>query len=98
MAGRPVGSGAGVKLTDEHRTKIQNSQILNRLIGHAEGTVEMSATQVSAGLGLLKKALPDLSSVDMTATHDVTDTMAEVLKEVAARGGSLVSLDNDSDA
>lgn len=53
-------------MTDEHRSKIANSQILNRLIGHAEGTVEMSATQVAAGLGLLKKALPDLQAITMS--------------------------------
>lgn len=61
-AGRPKGSG-GVRLTDAHRAKIQNSNILNALIEHVEGAREMSATQVSAGLGLLKKALPDLSTV-----------------------------------
>jgi hypothetical protein len=98
LAGRPVGSGAGVRLTEAHRAKIQNSNILNALIEHAEGTRDMSATQVSAALGLLKKALPDLSAVAMEATHDITDTMAEVLKEIAARGGSLVKLDDDSDA
>lgn len=64
-AGRPKGP-TGIRLTDEHRTKIQKSKILNRLIGHAEGTEEMSATQVQAALGLLKKALPDLSSVTLS--------------------------------
>jgi hypothetical protein len=61
-AGRPRGTG-GARLTESHRAKIQNSNILNALIGHAEGKREMSATQVTAGLGLLKKALPDLSAV-----------------------------------
>jgi hypothetical protein len=96
MAGRPTGS-TGVKLTNEHRSKIQNSQILNRLISHAEGTVDMTPTQVQAGLGLLKKALPDLSAVTMDAKHDVSDSLADVLREVAARGGSLVKLDDDGD-
>lgn len=54
----------------------------------------MSATQVSAALGLLKKALPDLSAVTMDATHDVSDSLADVLKAVAERGGSLVKLDD----
>lgn len=53
-------------MTDEHRVKIQNSNILNALIEHVEGTREMSATQVSAGLGLLRKVLPDLSQADNT--------------------------------
>jgi hypothetical protein len=54
-------------MTNEHRVKIQNSNILNALIEHVEGEREMSATQVSAGLGLLKKIMPDLA-----ATADVT--------------------------
>ncbi len=58
------GREPGVKLTDEHRSKIQNSQILNRLIAHVEGKCDLSATQITAGLGLLRKALPDLTSAD----------------------------------
>jgi hypothetical protein len=53
-------------MSDEHRVKIQNSNILNALIEHVDGKREMSATQVSAGLGLLKKVMPDLSSADNT--------------------------------
>lgn len=53
-------------MSDEHRTKIANSQILNRLIGHVEGNVELSASQVTAGLGLLKKCLPDMTNVELT--------------------------------
>lgn len=86
-AGRPKGP-TGVRLTEEHRTKIQNSKILNRLIGHAEGTEEMSATQVSAALGLLKKSLPDLSavSVDGEMKHSADDALAKLLAEIAANG------------
>lgn len=51
-------------MTDEHRVKIQNSNILNALVEHVEGKREMSATQVSAGLGLLKKVMPDLSAAE----------------------------------
>ena len=51
-------------MSDEHRVKIQNSNILNALIEHVQGEREMSATQVSAGLGLLKKVLPDVSAVE----------------------------------
>lgn len=78
MAGRPKGAGAGVRLTDEHRTKIQKSKILNRLINHAEGKEEMTSTQVTAALGLLKKALPDLSAVTMEGTMDATVTFKTI--------------------
>lgn len=65
MAGR----SPGFRMTEEHRVKIKNSNILNALIEHVEGSREMSATQVSAGLGLLRKVMPDLSSVDAAVEH-----------------------------
>ena len=58
------GRTAGFVMGPEHRTKIANSKILNRLIGHVEGDVELSATQVTAALGLLKKVMPDLASTE----------------------------------
>jgi hypothetical protein len=64
-AGRPTGTG-GTKLTEAHRDKIKNSNILTALIEHVEGKREMSGSQVTAGLGLLKKCLPDLSTVEHT--------------------------------
>lgn len=59
------GRTAGFRMSDEHRVKIQNSNILNALIEHVEGKRDMSATQVSSGLGLLKKVLPDLATVTL---------------------------------
>lgn len=77
------GRKSGFKMPEEHRIKIQNSNILNRLIAHAEGSVEMTQTQVTAGLGLLKKALPDLSATELT--HDVSDNLGDLLKEIDGR-------------
>lgn len=48
-------------MPEEHRGKIAQSNILKSLIEHVEGKREMSSTQVTAGLGLLKKVLPDLT-------------------------------------
>lgn len=59
------GRKPGFRMSDDHRVKIQKSNILNALIEHVEGKRDMSPTQVSAGLGLLKKALPDLSTVTL---------------------------------
>lgn len=53
-------------MSNEHRVKIQNSNILNALIEHASGEREMSATQVSAGLGLLRKIMPDLAATTIS--------------------------------
>lgn len=64
------GRKPGFRMSDEHRVKIQNSNILNALIEHVEGKREMSATQVSAGVALLKKVLPDLSQVTVQGDED----------------------------
>lgn len=52
---------------EEHRRKIANSNILKCLVEHAEGRREMTASQVSAGIALLRKVMPDLMAVDMQA-------------------------------
>lgn len=64
------GRAAGFRMSNDHRVKIQNSNVLNALIEHAEGKREMSATQVTAGLGLLKKCLPDLSAVEVSGNEE----------------------------
>lgn len=64
MAGKD--NPRGYQMTEEHRVKIKNSNILNALIEHVEGKRDMSATQVSAGLGLLKKVMPDLQATSIT--------------------------------
>lgn len=46
------------------RQRLKISMIVNRLTNHVAGKVEMSATQVTAALGLLKKGLPDLSATE----------------------------------
>lgn len=50
---------------DFTRDRIKTTQLVNRLTGHVLGTVEMSPTQVTAALGLLKKSLPDLKHVEV---------------------------------
>lgn len=54
----------GFVMSQEHRDKIAKSNILNALIEHVVSGKEMSSTQVTAGLGLLKKVLPDLQSIE----------------------------------
>lgn len=49
----------------ETRNKIQAAQLINRLTKGFNGEVELSATQVSIGLGLLRKVLPDLSQAEL---------------------------------
>lgn len=94
---KPGPAKGSIRLTEEHRDKIRKSKILQRLIDHAEGKegVDMNQTQVTAALGLLKKALPDLQSIDMNASveHDVTDPIKSMMDEIAAKGVRLVGRD-----
>ena len=81
------GRQPGFRMSEEHRVKIQNSNILSALIAHACGEREMSATQVSAGLGLLKKVMPDLAAttVDQTTTHEIGASVSDLMKAIDGR-------------
>lgn len=74
------GRTPGFTMPESHRVKIQNSNILNALIEHAEGKREMSSTQVTAGLGLLKKVMPDLASMELSG--NVTLSHEDALSEL----------------
>lgn len=66
MAGRPIN-----KLhQDDVRKKIQASQLINRLTDHALGEIELSNTQVRAIEILLKKTIPDISSIQIQGDAD----------------------------
>jgi len=65
----------------EHRTKIANSKILKRLIGHVEGTEDMSSSQVAAGLGLLRKVMPDMTETMLKGSED-EPLVHKVLREL----------------
>ena len=60
---RGKGRPPGFRMSEAHRIKIQNSQILNRLLTHFESEPCLTDSQVKVGLGLLKKVLPDLQSM-----------------------------------
>jgi hypothetical protein len=51
------------------RAKIQSEKIINKLENHILTNDEMSASQVSAALGLLKKTTPDLSALSADVKH-----------------------------
>lgn len=79
-------------MSDEHRGKIQNSSILNSLIEHVEGRRDMTATQVTAGLGLLRKVLPDLAatadSADNGKLRSIRNMSDDELEAIAANGSN----------
>lgn len=88
------GRKSGFQMSNEHRLKIQNSNILKALISHVEGKLDMSSTQVTAGLGLLKKVLPDLAASaqvdgdgDLVSLGKMTDAELEAIA-AASRSGA----------
>jgi len=55
---------------EDVRSKIQASQLINRLTDHAFGNVELSQSQIKAIEILLKKRLPDLSAVEHSGDQE----------------------------
>lgn len=67
---------------DDTRLKIKTTQLCNRLVAHAMGEIELSATQINAIKILLGKTLPDLQSVEHSGEIATPYVMA--MPEVAA--------------
>lgn len=63
---------SSIQTQDYWRAKIKTQAILNCLGQHVQGQRDMSATQVQAGLGLLRKVLPDLAAHEHTGEALVT--------------------------
>jgi hypothetical protein len=57
-------------IADAIRARIKGAQIAEKLAKHILEGEEMSKSQVTAGLGLLKKVVPDLSSTELTGDPD----------------------------
>lgn len=83
------------------REKIKTSQLVKRLVAFAlqetdpvsGKAVEMTKTQVTAALGLLRKTVPDLSQISGAIDHvhhaadDMTDSeLAAIARSNARRG------------
>lgn len=77
-------------LSDEHRLKIQTSQLINRLTNFVNGEVNLSPAQVTAALGLLKKSLPDLTAVSAGADSEgQLRGVREILDDINGRSAGL---------
>lgn len=63
-AKRKAAGSIDVSWENTVRHKIRTSQILNRLISYIKGEITLESGQVTAALGLLRKALPDLATVE----------------------------------
>lgn len=73
-------------LIEEAREKIRTTQIVNRLTNHVLGKVDMSSTQVTAALGLLRKAIPDLAAHQHSGevNHNINN-VADFLASIGRR-------------
>ena len=64
---------------DDIRKKIQTSQLLNVLQGHAlKGTGDLSPTRLKAIEILLRKSIADLSAVTIDGTMNIRQLAAEL--------------------
>ena len=61
-----------IRHDDDTRAKIKAGNIINRLQKLIDGKIEMAPHAVTAALGLLRKSLPDLTSVEHSG--EVTKT------------------------
>lgn len=69
-------------LSDEWKEKIRAGAIMSRLLGHVEGVVEMSSTQVKAADILLRKIVPDLNRSEISGADG-----GPVVVEIVRFGG-----------
>ena len=78
MAGKR-GRKPGFKMSEAHRTKIANSQIFKHLMEHAQGTRDMTPTQVTVGLSLMDRVMPKLSAIQLSGDDDAPiQTVTEI--------------------
>ena len=81
MAGRPIGK----RHQEDVRAKIQASQLVNVLQNHALGnTEELSASRLKAIEILLRKSVPDLSSIQMDGDLAVSGELS--FKQIIVNG------------
>lgn len=57
-----------IRHDEDTRAKIKTTLLIRRLTDHVTGAIEMSPSQVSAALGLIRKTLPDLQATDLSGS------------------------------
>ena|SRR5215217_7493539 len=65
------------------RRRIQSTKIVQRLQLFVDGEVKMTAPQVTAALGLLRKTVPDLSAIEHTGEVATPQTRGEIDERIA---------------
>ena len=75
-------------MSAEWRERIKTGVLLQRLMQHAEGVIEMTQTQIKAAEILLRKCIPDLAaeqhSGEITQTIRAAELPDDALAAIAA--------------
>ena len=59
-----------VTLSERWKDRISATMIMNRLVAHVEGELDLSPTQLKAADILLKKIVPDLARTEHTGADE----------------------------
>lgn len=72
------------KIIHDDKTKrlIQASQLLNRLISHANGEIELSATQVNAAKIVIGKTIPDLKAIELSGDANNPVAFTQIVRTI----------------
>jgi hypothetical protein len=68
---------------EEVREKIKATLIIIKLENHILENVEMTSSQVTAALGLLRKSVPDLTAIEHSGEVEHKLTLADVIKSIS---------------
>ena len=90
MAARKPVSSKVAWTPDRVRERIRVGLILRVLMDHVVNGTEMAQSRITAGLGLLRKVVPDLSATAITGSVEVTrpDEIPDSLLAHIATGSS----------
>jgi len=64
------------------RERIKADRLIDSLENHVFGEKEMSSSQVTAALGLLKKRVPDLSAIEHSGEVEHKHSLAQILSAI----------------
>ena len=76
------------RLSVEWRDRIKSGELMSRLESHALGLVDMKPTEIRAAEILLRKALPDLATMQHTGEISVKSVKEMTREELLAIAGS----------
>jgi hypothetical protein len=75
-----------VTLSETWKDRISATMILNRLVSHVEGNLDLSPTQIKAADIILKKVVPDLARTEHVGDGGgPVEMRVSLIEKIAAR-------------